>query len=230
VRDAQFLYDHDVVRLDTAAGEVTSVQVRDRATGLARSLQADAVVVACGSHTAPLLRAVGVDLPIYPGKGYSATFPILRAATAPTVSTIDDEVKCAMSRLGDDLRVAGTIELSGYDTSLTSPVAQARCRMLAERVELVLPGVCDTRTDAQGGNPRFWTGLRPATPTNIPYIGRTRVGRLWVNAGHGTLGWTHGAGSGKAIAELLSGERPDMAFEFHGFAARSQATLRPTPA
>ena len=74
--------------------------------------------------------------------------------------------------------------------------------MLAERIERVLPGVCDTRTEEEGGNPRFWTGLRPATPTNIPYIGRTRVGKLWVNAGHGTLGWTHGAGSGKAIAEL----------------------------
>ena len=80
----------------------------------------------------------------------------------------------------------------------------------------MLPGVCDTRTEAQGGNPRFWTGLRPATPTNIPYIGKTRVGRLWVNAGHGTLGWTHGAGSGKALAELISGEQPAMAFGFYG--------------
>jgi D-amino-acid dehydrogenase len=187
-------------------------------------------VVACGSYSAPLLRTVGVDLPIYPGKGYSATFPILRPDAAPSVSTIDDEVKCAMSRLGDDLRVAGTIELSGYDTSLTSAVAQARCRMLAERIEQVLPGVCDTRTDAEGGNPRFWTGLRPATPTNIPCIGRTRVGRLWVNAGHGTLGWTHGAGSGKAIAELISGERPAMAFHFLGFATAPHDTLRVTPA
>ena len=79
-----------------------------------------------------------------------------------------------MSRLGDELRVAGTIELSGYDTSLDTPLAQARCRMLAERIETVLPGVCDTRSEEEGGNPRFWTGLRPATPTNIPYIGRTR--------------------------------------------------------
>ena len=229
-RGAQFLYGHDVLRLEVAGGELKAVQVRDRATGVARTLRADAVVVACGSFTAPLLRTVGVDLPIYPGKGYSATFRILRPEAAPSVSTIDDEVKCAMSRLGDDLRVAGTIELSGYDTSLSSPVAQARCRMLAERIEQVLPGVCDTRTEAEGGNPRFWTGLRPATPTNIPSIGRTRIGRLWVNAGHGTLGWTHGAGSGKAMAELVSGERPAMAFDFHGFAPAAKEALRATPA
>ena len=105
-------------------------------------------------------------------------------------------------------------------------MAQARCRMLAERIEQVLPGVCDTRSQAQGGNPRFWTGLRPATPTNIPYIGRTPVGRLWVNAGHGTLGWTHGAGSCKAMAELISGERPRITFGFHGFEAPSQESLR----
>jgi len=172
--------------------------------------------VACGSYTAPLLRTVGVDLPIYPGKGYSATFKLKRPELAPSVSTIDDEVKCAMSRLGDELRVAGTIELSGYNLTLDSELARARCRMLAERIEAVLPGVCDTRLAEEGGNPRFWTGLRPATPTNIPYIGRTRVGNLWVNAGHGTLGWTHGAGSGKAMAELISGRVPEMAFDFHG--------------
>ena len=218
-RGARFLFEHDVVRLEKSGGAIDAVQVRDGATGTARRLKADEVVVACGSYSAPLLRSVGVDLPIYPGKGYSATFRILRPEAAPSVSTIDDEVKCAISRLGDELRVAGTIELNGYDTSLDTPVAQARCRMLAERIEQVLPGVCDTRSDAEGGNPRFWTGLRPATPTNIPFIGRTRVGRLWVNAGHGTLGWTHGAGSGKAMAELISGERRALSFGFHGYEA-----------
>ena len=83
--------------------------------------------------------------------------------------------------------------------------------------------------EAEGGNPRYWAGLRPATPTNIPYIGRTRVGRLWVNAGHGTLGWTHGAGSGKALAELINGERPRMDFGFLGFDA-PRAELRPRTA
>ena len=215
-RGAEFLFTHDVETLDKAGGAVNAVIVRNRQTRAATTLKADAVVVACGSYSAPLLRTVGVDLPIYPGKGYSATFKLKKPELAPYVSTIDDEVKCAMSRLGDELRVAGTIELSGYDLSLTSPLAKARCRMLAERVEEVLPGVCDTRTEDEGGNPRFWTGLRPATPTNIPYLGRTKVGRLWVNAGHGTLGWTHGAGSGKALAELIDDRQPEMDFNFYG--------------
>ena len=122
-----------------------------------------------------------------------------------------------MTRMGGKLRVAGTIELAGFDTSLDTPLARARCEMLARRVEQVLPGVCDTRSQAQGGDPHYWTGLRPATPTNIPFIGRTRVGKLWVNAGHGTLGWTHGAGSGKALAALISGDRQPIAgFGFCG--------------
>lgn len=219
-RGARFLYGHDIARLEKTGGAIESVAVRPRTIRgenqeLVR-LKADEIVVACGSHTAPLLRTVGVDLPIYPGKGYSATFKLLKPELAPFVSTIDDEVKCAMSRLGDQLRVAGTIEVGGYDLSLDTPLAKARCKMLADRIEEVLPGVCDTRLEEQGGTPNFWTGLRPATPTNIPYIGKTKVGRLWVNAGHGTLGWTHGAGSGKAIAELISGEVPAMDFGFYG--------------
>lgn len=219
-RGAQFLYGHDVLRLNKVDGAIDSVAVSARlssASGIKHSnLKGDAVVVACGSYSAPLLRTVGVDLPIYPGKGYSATFPLLRPEGAPQVSTIDDGRKIAMSRLGNVLRVAGTIELGGYDLSLDSTVAKARCHMLSRRIEEILPGVCDTRTPEQGGDPQYWTGLRPATPTNIPFIGQTRVGKLWVNAGHGTLGWTHGAGSGKALAELLSGEQPAMDFGFLG--------------
>ena len=178
-------------------------------------MRADQVVVACGSYTPALLRTVGVNLPIYPGKGYSATFDILRPEDAPQVSTIDDAKKIAITRLGNKIRVAGTIEVGGYDLTLDSPLARARCHMLARRVEEVWPGMCDTRTEEQGGNPHFWTGLRPATPTNIPYIGQTKVGGLWVNAGHGTLGWTHGAGSGKALAEAMVGRTPDMAFAMY---------------
>ena len=135
-----------------------------------------------------------------------------------------------MSRLGNFLRVAGTIELNGFDTSLDTPLAKARCRMLARRIEELMPGVCDTRLPEQGGNPQFWTGLRPATPTNIPYIGRTKIGKLWINAGHGTLGWTHGAGSGKAMAELINGQMPEMQFGFYGFegaGAKASAALTP---
>ncbi len=216
-RGVQFLWNHDVLSLQQSGDNVDAVRVRDHVSGVTKALRADQFVLAMGSYTAPLLRTVGLNLPIYPGKGYSATFKILKPELAPQVSFIDDSVKCAMSRLGDELRIAGTIEVGGYDTTLGSNLSRARCHMLARRVETVFPGVCDTRLEEDGGNPRFWTGLRPATPTNIPYIGRTRIGKLWVNAGHGTLGWTHGAGSGKAIAELLSGNRPQMKFGFYGF-------------
>jgi D-amino-acid dehydrogenase len=226
-RGARFLYNHDIVRLETAGNAIESIAIRARPMRAndpddteIKHLKPDAVVVACGSYSAPLLRTVGVDLPIYPGKGYSATFKLLKPERAPFVSTIDDQVKCAMSRLGDQLRVAGTIEVGGYDLSLDTPLARARCRMLARRIEEVLPGVCDTRLEEEGGSPQFWTGLRPATPTNIPFIGQTKVRGLWVNAGHGTLGWTHGAGSGKALAELISGEQPAMNFGFYGMAAQ----------
>lgn len=218
VLGVQFLYGHDIVRLEKVGNAIASVTLKSRSTGASSSWDADAFVAACGSYTAPLLRTAGVDLPIYPGKGYSATFRLLKPELAPYVSTIDDEVKCAISRLGDYLRVAGTIELAGYDLSLDTPLAKARCNMLADRMEQVLPGVCDTRSVEQGGQPSFWTGLRPATPTNIPFIGKTKVDKLWVNAGHGTLGWTHGAGSGKAVAELIDGKRPRLPFQFLGVA------------
>lgn len=218
-RGARLLFSHDIERLDTAAGALQRVSVRDRVSGESRAIEADAFVAACGSYTTPLLRTVGVKVPIYPGKGYSATLPILRPELAPSVSMIDDGLKIAVSRLGDQLRVAGTIELGGYDLSLDTPLARRRCEMLVRRIEEVFPGVADTRLPEQGGNPQFWTGLRPATPTNIPLIGRTTLDRLWINAGHGTLGWTHGAGSGRALAELISGERPAMRFQFQGFEA-----------
>lgn len=211
-RGAQFLYNHDVVRLNTLGGAMDTVAIQSREAGRrAQNLKAEQVVVACGSYSAPLLRTVGVDLPIYPGKGYSATYKLLKPELAPKVSALDDDVKCAMSRLGNTLRVAGTIEVGGFDLSLDTPIARARCQMLSQRIEEVLPGVCDT------SEPNYWTGLRPATPTNIPYIGRTRVRGLWVNAGHGTLGWTHGAGSGKALAELMAGRPAIEGFRFYGF-------------
>lgn len=234
-RGVEFLFSHSLEGLDLAGAAVRGVRVRSvtpggkdvgnglpsaaiamGAAGSARSITADAVVVACGSYSAPLLRRVGVDLPIYPGKGYSATFPILHPERAPSVSVIDDSRKIAVTRLGDQIRVAGTIEVGSYDLGLDSPVSQARCRMLARRVEEIWPGMCDTRLAHEGGNPRFWAGLRPATPTNIPYIGQTPVRGLWVNAGHGTLGWTHGAGSGKALAARVDGEEAIAGFPFLG--------------
>ena len=222
-KGARLLFGHDIEQLNTAGGEMQHVRVRDRLTGEARTLQADAFVAACGSYTTPLLKTVGIDVPIYPGKGYSATLPLLKPEQAPSVSMIDDGLKIAISRLGNQLRVAGTIELGGFDLALDTPLAKKRCEMLVRRIEEVFPGVADTRTPEEGGNPQFWTGLRPATPTNIPLIGRTAVGKLWINAGHGTLGWTHGAGSGRALAELISGEVPAMNFHFHGMGQGARA-------
>jgi D-amino-acid dehydrogenase len=229
-RGAQLLFGHDIERMESDGREVRQVRVRDRVSGTARTLKADAFVVACGSYSTPLLRSVGVNVPIYPGKGYSATLPLLQPERAPSVSMLDDQMKCAVSRLGDQLRVAGTIELGGFDLSLDTPLARKRCEMLVRRIEQVFPGVADTRTPEEGGDPQFWCGLRPATPTNIPLIGRTRLRRLWVNAGHGTLGWTHGAGSGKAIAELIHGEQPAMNFGFHGLGARPRSAATPVAA
>lgn len=231
-RGARLLFNHDIEQLEVTGDAVNSVRVRSRDSGVLSALKADATVVACGSYTTPLLARIGVRVPIYPGKGYSATLPLLKPDRAPVVSMIDDSLKIAMSRLGDELRVAGTIELGGFDLSLDTPLARQRCEMLVRRIEQVFPGVADTRLPAEGGNPRFWTGLRPATPTNIPLIGRLPLKGLWINAGHGTLGWTHGAGSGKALAELISGERPAMAFGFHGIdaaARRDSAPRRPKP-
>jgi D-amino-acid dehydrogenase len=211
VRGVTFLYKQAIQGIERNHQGQPTVTLQDSG----QTLSADHVVVACGSYSAPLLRGAGIDLPIYPGKGYSATFDILKPQDAPMVSTIDDAKKIAITRLGDQIRVAGTIEVGSYDLTLESPLARARCHMLSKRVEEVWPGMCDTRTEEQGGNPRYWTGLRPATPTNIPFIGQTKIKGLWVNAGHGTLGWTHGAGSGKALAELICGESPAMAFKFY---------------
>jgi len=234
-RGVEFLYSHSLEGLDVTGATVRGVRVRPvthsgvegrtglasaagakDAAGSARTIAPDAVVLACGSYSAPFLRSVGVDLPIYPGKGYSATFPVLRPERAPSVSVIDDSRKIAVTRLGDQIRVAGTIEVGNYDLGLDSPVSQARCHMLARRVEEIWPGMCDTRLPHEGGNPQFWAGLRPATPTNIPFIGQTKVRGLWVNAGHGTLGWTHGAGSGKALAARMDGEDAIAGFPFLG--------------
>jgi D-amino-acid dehydrogenase len=227
-RGAEMLFNHGIEHIATAAGTATEVRVRNRATGQARVLTGDAYVVACGSYTTPLMKSVGVQVPIYPGKGYSATMPLLRPELAPKVSMIDDSLKIAMSRLGDQIRVAGTIELGGFDLSLDTPLAKKRCEMLVRRIEQVFPGMADTRTPEEGGDPQFWAGLRPATPTNIPLIGRTKIGKLWINAGHGTLGWTHGAGSGKALAELIHGETPAMDFGFAGQARQARRSAVPS--
>jgi D-amino-acid dehydrogenase len=214
-RGATFLYEHDILGIDTAGGAVQGVRVGDQLSGKRSVLTAEAYVAALGSHTAPLLRPLGVYLNIYPAKGYSATFALRQPERASVVSMIDDTRKIAISRLGDTIRVAGTAEMAGYDSGIDNPRSQLRCAALVKRYEELFPGVADT------SQPNFWAGLRPSTPNNVPYIGRSRIGRLWLNAGHGTLGWTHGAGSGRALAELMSGLQPELDFGFCGVERRT---------
>jgi D-amino-acid dehydrogenase len=181
------------------------VRVR-RAEGAEETLTADAYVMALGSYSPHLLRGVGISVPVYPAKGYSITVPVAGADRAPHVSLTDDEYKLVFSRLGDELRVAGTAELTGWNTEIN----RVRCQAIVRRAAALFPG------GAHWDQARFWTGLRPATPGNVPLIGRSRLANLFLDTGHGTLGWTHACGSGRAIADLVSGRVPEVDFRFLG--------------
>lgn len=222
-RGVKFLWEHDVLGFDRSGARISGVQVRDRATLRASTLTGDQYVAAAGSFTAPLLRPLGIWLNIYPAKGYSATLRLKRPEDASVVSLLDDTRKIAISRLGDHIRIAGTAEMAGYDTSIDSAKSRVRCEALVRRYEELFPGVADT------SQPNFWAGLRPSTPDNLPYIGRSKIANLWLNAGHGTLGWTHGAGSGRALAELISGRRPHLDYGFCGEALPSRRPLVAMP-
>ena len=208
-----FQFNTQITRLlvqgSASSAKITGVEIIDP-HGRHKVLQADAFVVAMGSFSVALLKPLGIDLMIYPGKGYSATYAVTNSDAAPSVSLTDDGHKLVVSRLGDRLRVAGTCELNGYTRDLNS----TRCEAITRRTRELFPDACDY------DNPVYWTGLRPLTPSNIPYIGKSRIGNLFLNAGHGTLGWTMGCGSGKAIAEIISGRRPEVDFAFTGLPER----------
>lgn len=204
-----FIFNTIVTRLLTAgsgaASRITAVEVID-AHGRHQQLQADAYVLALGSFSQPIARTIGIDLLIYPGKGYSATYQITQPDRAPWVSLTDDGHKLVISRLGDRLRVAGTAEINGYSRALN----EVRCEAITRRTRELFPDACDYQ------NPVYWSGLRPMTPSNVPYIGRSRYGNLFLNTGHGTLGWTMGCGAGRVLADIVSGRSPELAFEFTG--------------
>jgi len=161
---------------------------------------ADAYVVALGSYSPLFTRPLGIDLPIYPLKGYSVTMPVKDPKAAWTVSLSDDAHKLVLSRLGGRLRIAGTAELNGYNTELNT----VRCEAIVKRVMQLFPDAGDaTRAE-------FWTGLRPATPSNLPCLGATKYRNLFLNTGHGTLGWTLACGSGRIVADLVSGRAPEI--------------------
>lgn len=204
----QFKFNHQVTRLVPGARKndpIAGVEVIDD-KGMYSTLIADAYVVAMGSDSPLLVKPLGMYLPIYPVKGYSATLQVTNPALTPMVSISDSAYKMVFTRIGNRLRIAGTAELNGYNREL-NPV---RCAALTQRAKALFPGACDF------DHPQYWTGLRPTTPSNIPFIGQTRVPNLYLNTGHGTLGWTMGPGSGKALADILSGRAPDIDFQFIG--------------
>lgn len=164
------------------------------------TIAADAVVVAAGSYTPALLRPLGVRVPVYPVKGYSLTVPIEDPEAAPVSTVMDETYKVGLTRLGDRIRIGGTAELVGFSTRLRAP----RRATLEAALATLFP---------RGGDPakgRFWTGLRPMTPDGTPIVGPTAVPGLFVNTGHGTLGWTMAAGSGRLMADLISGAEPEI--------------------
>ncbi|MGH7880642.1 MAG: FAD-dependent oxidoreductase, partial [Candidatus Binataceae bacterium] len=189
-----FLYNHLVTALDVerSAAEVRGIELCGP-DGY-RTLRARDIVVSLGCWSAPFMRPYGVRLNVYPAKGYSVTIPTNGSNVAPVTSLTDDEHKLVYSNLGGLLRVAGTAELSGYTRNLN----MTRCQAIVQHVRNLFPraGQFDRAT--------FWSGLRPATPSNVPYVGRTRYRNLWLNTGHGTLGWTLGAGSGRRVADMIA--------------------------
>lgn len=200
-RGVRFRYGSRIERLETGGGRIVRVHL-DRGETAA----ADAYLVALGSYSPLLLRPLGISLPIYPLKGYSITLPLAPGDVAPQISVSDGAHKLVMSRLGERLRVAGTAELTGYDTAIN----ELRCRAIVRRTFELFP---------KAGRPeqaQFWAGLRPATPGGVPCIGRTRYPNLYLNTGHGTLGWTMACGAGAAIADIVGGRKPEPEFDFLG--------------
>jgi D-amino-acid dehydrogenase len=161
-------------------------------------LQADACVVALGSYSPLLLKPLGIDLPIYPLKGYSLTAPVTDADAAPASTVMDESHKVAITRLGTRIRAGGTAELAGYDLSLPA----SRCAVLRHVVDDLFPDGCDTR------QAHYWAGLRPMTPDGKPRLGASPYAGLFLATGHGTLGWTMAAGTGRILADLISAKTP----------------------
>ncbi len=201
----EFRYQTQVSRLVTVGGSVSSAELIGP-DGCYESLRADAYVAALGAYTPQLVTPLGVACPVYPAKGYSATFNIIDEDAAPVVSLTDSEHKVVYTRLGSKLRMAGTAELAGYSRALNT----ARCEQMWRLARELFPSSLDF------DNVCYWSGLRPATPSNVPLIGRAKISNLYLNTGHGTLGWTMGVGSGKALADLIDGRRPEPEFPFLG--------------
>ncbi|WP_027141736.1 D-amino acid dehydrogenase [Mesorhizobium sp. WSM3626] len=193
-RGVKFEYDVTIWRV---------IRSRNRVANLSTSKgfkTADAYVMALGSYSAGLMRRMKRPIPVYPVKGYSITVPIKDAAAAPVSTVMDETYKVAITRLGDRIRVGGTAEISGFDLRLH----ESRRRTLEHSVGDLFPGAGATREAT------FWCGLRPMTPDGPPLIGRTELSNLFLNTGHGTLGWTMACGSAKVLADIMSNRVPDI--------------------
>ena len=193
-RGVQFRYGTRIKKLVLAGRQIDGVQT-DSGT-----LKADAYLVALGSYSPLLLKPVGIRLPVYPVKGYSITVPITDAAGAPESTVMDETHKVAVTRLGDRIRVGGTAELAGY----TLKLHPARRQTLEHVVTDLFPRGGDV------GRAKFWCGLRPMTPDGTPVVGATRLPNLFLATGHGTLGWTMAAGTGRVLADVISRRAPDI--------------------
>ncbi len=194
---ATFRFNTAIDGLTAEGGRVTGLRT---ANG---EIRADTYVCALGSYSTRLLKPLGIDLPVYPVKGYSITVPITDSAHAPESTIMDETHKVAVTRLGDRIRVGGTAELAGYSLALRAP----RRRTLEHVVTDLFPRGSDvTRAE-------FWCGLRPMTPDGTPVIGGTRYPNLHLATGHGTLGWTMAAGTGRVLADLLGGRQPEIPLE-----------------
>jgi D-amino-acid dehydrogenase len=187
----------DIQRLVVDGDKITGV-VTDKG-----ELKADSFVLALGSYSPLMLRQIGVRIPVYPVKGYSITIPIVDAQGAPESTIMDETFKVAITRLGDRIRVGGTAEIAGYDLTLR----KARRDTLEHSVTDLFPKGGDT------SKAEFWCGLRPMTPDGTPVIGPTPYRNLFLNTGHGTLGWTMACGSGRVLADLVSGRQPEIGLD-----------------
>ncbi|MGF6231100.1 D-amino-acid dehydrogenase [Inquilinus ginsengisoli] len=167
------------------------------------TLRADGYVLALGSYSPLLLKPLGIEIPVYPVKGYSITVPVTEANGAPVSTVMDETYKVAITRLGDRIRVGGTAELAGYSSRLWD----ARRRTLEHSVTDLFP------TGGDVSRASFWTGMRPMTPDGTPVVGRTPYGNLFLNTGHGTLGWTMACGSGRVMSDIVSGRRAEIDLE-----------------
>ncbi|MBI1906245.1 MAG: D-amino acid dehydrogenase [Rhodocyclales bacterium] len=193
----KFHYDTRISAIRHGDARISGVDVT-YADETTETLRADAYVVCLGSHGPTLLAPLGERLPIYPVKGYSVTVPLHDPALAPSVSLTDESRRIVCSRLGNELRIAGTAEIRGYDVGASA----ARCAPLLKWLDAVFPGAADL------DRARPWAGLRPCTPSNVPIIGRGGYTNLWYNTGHGSLGWTLACGSAQVLTDLITGAHP----------------------